>query len=161
MIRGSADALQHPGRLLDQRPDGRCQAGSAATQRELAAEAQGEAGGEGDHDGRVVGHAGELLFSLDGGAHDVEGRGQAGGVKEVADLGGRGRVVDDAAVDGEAGVGDEDLDVGWEAMFLYRLGVRVRMKMGVYLYVHRYGLTRPGADGYGPFGVPLLEERVD
>lgn len=40
-------------------------------------------------------------------------------MEEVADFGGRGGVVNYAAVDGEAGVRDEDLDVGWEAMFFH------------------------------------------
>ena len=41
-------------------------------------------------------------------------------MEEVSDFGGCGGVVDYAAVDGEARVGDENLDVGWEAMFLIR-----------------------------------------
>jgi len=45
----------------------------------------------------------------------VQRRREAGGAEEVADLDGGGRVVDYAAVDGEAGVGYEDLYVGWEA----------------------------------------------
>lgn len=117
MVRSGADPSQHARRLLDQRPDAGRQTGGPAG--ELAAEAEGEAGGEGDHDGGVVGHARELLFALDGGAHDVQGGGETGGVEEVADFGGRGGVVDYATVDGEAGVGDEDLDVGWETMFFH------------------------------------------
>lgn len=47
----------------------------------------------------------------------------------MADFGRCGGVVDYAAVDGEAGVGDEDLDVGWEAMYFFQQKVLVGGKL--------------------------------
>lgn len=92
-----ADALQDLGSLLDEGPYAW---GEVGVTRELAAQAKGKAGGEGDHDGRVIGHAGELSFALDGSAHHVECRGEACCMEEVTDLCRSGWMVDYTAVNG-------------------------------------------------------------
>lgn len=91
-----ANLVEDVAELLNEGAHARRERDAAAVEgRDVCREAQRKARGKGDHDGRVVGHGEELLFALDGGAHNVERGGEAGGAEKVAHLERRGGCVDD------------------------------------------------------------------
>lgn len=68
-------------------------------------------------------------------------------------------MIDNTAVDGKAGVGDQDLNIGRKTV-LCAGSVNIRLEIRASWY-DETKLTRTMAYGLAPLQIPLLEEFVD
>lgn len=118
MPRDISNPPEHVSRLLDERTHARRQrATSDASARYLRAQTKCETRSEGDHDGGVIGHAEELLLALYGRTHHVQRGRETCSAEKLPNFQRGGWVVDDTAVDREAGVCDKNVDVGRKSGF--------------------------------------------